>query len=208
VVAPADLVTNYGVDPVRYFFMREVPFGQDGNYSHEAIVARMNADLSNDLGNLAQRSLSMIAKNCDGKVPACGALTDADKEILTSVDALLAEVRVHHEDFAISRALDTIWKVVADTNRYFAGQEPWALKKTNPARMGTVLYVTAEVLRIVGILIQPYVPQSAAKLLDLLGVNARDFTDLPKRLASGGALPAPQPIFPRYVEEGEAPAKS
>jgi methionyl-tRNA synthetase len=207
VVAPADLVAEYGVDPVRYFFMREVPFGQDGNYSHEAIVARMNADLSNDLGNLAQRSLSMIAKNCDGKVPVCGALTDADKEILASADALLAEVRAQHADFAISRALDTIWKVVADTNRYFAGQEPWALKKTDPARMGTVLYVTAEVLRVVGILIQPYVPQSAAKLLDLLGVSARGFTDLPKRLASGVGLPAPAPIFPRYVEEGDSPAK-
>ncbi len=82
VVAPADLVAQYGVDPLRYFFMREVPFGQDGNFSHETIVARMNADLSNDLGNLAQRSLSMIAKNCGGKIPVCGALTNADKEIL------------------------------------------------------------------------------------------------------------------------------
>jgi methionyl-tRNA synthetase len=208
VVAPADLVAQYGVDPLRYFFMREVPFGQDGNYSHEAIVARMNADLSNDLGNLAQRSLSMIAKNCGGKIPACGALIEADKEILASADGLLAEVRLHHEAFAISRALDTIWKVVADTNRYFAAQEPWALKKTDPARMETVLYVTAEVLRIVGILVQPYVPQSAAKMLDLLGVSARSFADLPKRLVSGGTLPAPTPIFPRYVEEGETPAKT
>src|SRR3989337_1023406 len=109
VVAPADFVAEYGVDPVRYFFMREVPFGQDGNYSHEAIVARMNADLSNALGNLAQRSLSMIAKNCDGKVPVCGALMDADKEILVSADGLLAEVRACHADFVISRALDAIW---------------------------------------------------------------------------------------------------
>ena len=105
-------------------------------------------------------------------------------------------------------ALDTIWKVVADTNRYFAGQEPWALKKTDPARMETVLYVTAEVLRIVGILIQPYVPESAAKLLDLLGVTERGFADLPKRPVPGGVLPAPTPIFPRYVEEGDAPAKN
>ena len=208
VVAPADLVAQYGVDPLRYFFMREVPFGQDGNYSHEAIVARMNADLSNDLGNLAQRSLSMIAKNCGGKVPTFGPSTEADKEILGSADGLLAEVRLHHDAFAISRALDTIWKVVADTNRYFASQEPWALKKSDPARMETVLYVTAEVLRIVGILIQPYVPQSAAKLLDLLGVTERRFADLPKRLVSEGELPAPTPIFPRYVEEGETPAKS
>jgi methionyl-tRNA synthetase len=206
VVAPADLVAQYGVDPLRYFFMREVPFGQDGNFSHEAIVARMNADLSNDLGNLAQRSLSMIAKNCGGKIPACGTLANADKEILASADALLAEVRIQHEAFAISRALDTIWKVVADCNRYFAGQEPWALKKTDPVRMETVLYVTAEVLRIIGILVQPYMPQSAAKLLDALDVDARGFADLGKRLVSGRALPVPTPIFPRFVEEGETPA--
>ena len=208
VVSPDDLVARYGVDPVRYFFMREVPFGQDGNYSHEAIVARMNADLSNDLGNLAQRSLSMIAKNCGGKIPVCGPLSAADKDIMAAADGLLAEVRIQHDAFAISRALDTIWKVVADTNRYFAGQEPWSLKKTDPPRMETVLYVTAEVLRIIGILIQPYVPQSATKLLDALSVEQRNFVDLPKRLVSGIALPAPAPIFPRFVEAGETPAKT
>ena len=207
VVSPADLVAQYGVDPVRYFFMREVPFGQDGNYSHEAIVARMNAELSNDLGNLAQRSLSMIAKNCGGRIPVFGPFSDADKEILSAVDGLLSEVRSHHQAFAISRALDTIWKVVADTNRYFASQEPWALKKTDPARMETILYVTAETLRMIGILIQPYMPQSAAKLLDALIVKKRNFVDLPQRLVPGKALPAPTPIFPRFVEQGEAPAK-
>ena len=207
VVAPADLVRTYGVDQTRYFFLREVPFGQDGNYSHEAIVNRINADLANDLGNLAQRSLSMIAKNCGAKVPACGVLADADKEILGAADAIHAEARAAHAANAINKALDAIWKVVADANRYFAGQEPWALKKTDPARMETVLYVTAEVLRIVGTLAQPYVPASAAKLLDLLAVPAeqRSFADLDKRLVSGTALPAPSPIFPRYVEEGETP---
>ncbi len=207
VVAPADLVRNYGLDQTRYFFLREVPFGQDGNYSHEAIVNRVNADLANDLGNLAQRSLSMIAKNCGGKIPTCGALSDADKDILGGADAILAEARVHHDAYAINKALDAIWKVVADANRYFASQEPWALKKTDPARMDTVLYVTAEVLRIIGILAQPYVPGSAAKLLGVLAVpeGERCFADLGKRLISGTPLPAPTPIFPRYVEEGEAP---
>ncbi len=206
VVAPADLVREYGVDQTRYFFLREVPFGQDGNYSHEAIVNRVNADLANDLGNLAQRSLSMVAKNCAGRVPVCGALTDADREILASADAILVEARAQLDAYAINKALDAIWKVVADANRYFAGQEPWALKKTDPARMETVLYVTAEVLRIIGILAQPYVPQSASKLLDLVAVLAdkRQFADLGQRLVSGTMLPAPSPIFPRYVEEGEA----
>ena len=207
VVAPADLAARYGVDQLRYFFMREVPFGQDGNYSHEAIVARINADLANDLGNLAQRSLSMIAKNCGSKVPELGALGDADTEILASADALLAEARVQHDLYAINRALDAIWKVVADANRYFAGQEPWALKKTDPARMATVLHVTAEVLRVIGILVQPYMPGAAAKLLDLLAVPAgrRMFAHIGDRLVAGVPLPAPPPIFPRYVEEGETP---
>ncbi|MGQ0484839.1 MAG: methionine--tRNA ligase [Hyphomicrobiales bacterium] len=210
VVAPADLAARYGVDQLRYFFLREVPFGQDGNYSHEAIVARINADLANDLGNLAQRSLSMIARNCGGKVPELGRLSEADKAILAGTDGLLADARGQHEVHAMNRALDAIWKVVADANRYFAGQEPWALKKTDPPRMETVLHVTAEVLRVIGILVQPYLPAAAAKLLDLLAVpvGRRMFAHIGDRLAAGTPLPAPQPIFPRYVEEGETPAKA
>jgi methionyl-tRNA synthetase len=188
--------------------MREVPFGQDGNYSHEAIVSRVNADLANDLGNLAQRSLSMIAKNCGGRVPNCGTLSSEDKIMLDATAALFAECRAMHEVYAINRALDAIWKVVADANRYFAAQAPWALKKTDPARMETVLFVTAEVLRQVGILIQPYMPASAGRLLDLLSVpaQARMFSALKDPLVSGIQLPAPNPVFPRYVEKEEESA--
>ncbi|NNE22154.1 MAG: methionine--tRNA ligase [Rhizobiales bacterium] len=204
VIDPASLVAQYGVDQVRYFFMREVPFGKDGNYSHEAIVTRINADLANDLGNLAQRSLSMIAKNCDGKVPACGDLTDSDREMLAMVDGLLAEIRPHHEVQALNKALDAIWRVIAEANRYFAGQEPWALKKTDPDRMATVLYVTAEIVRQVAILVQPYMPDSGARLLDLLSVpdELRGFASLgaERRLETGTEIPAPSGVFPRYVE--------
>jgi methionyl-tRNA synthetase len=203
VVSANDLVQRYGVDAVRYYFMREVPFGQDGSYSSEAIIARMNAELANDLGNLAQRSLSMINKNCAAQVPAPGTPSAADAEMLAAADALLGECQRHHADFAISKAMDAIWRVVADANRYFAGQEPWALKKTDPARMNTVLWTTAEVLRMVGLLIQPYVPQSSAKLLDLLAIpqDRQSFAHFSARLVAGTALPAPQPVFPRYVEE-------
>ena len=208
VVDPFALTEHYGVDPVRYFFLREVPFGQDGNYSHEAIVGRINADLANDLGNLAQRSLSMIAKNCDGRLPEPGAFTDADTRILDMADATLETVREAMERQAIHRGLEAIWAVVAEANRYFAGEEPWALKKTDPVRMGTVLYVTAEVVRQVAILAQPVVPASAARMLDLLVVPeaARDFASLGSagRLAGGTELPAPQPVFPRYVDKDEA----
>jgi len=210
VVDPFVLVKDYGVDPLRYFLLREVPFGQDGNYSREGIVQRINADLANDLGNLAQRSLSMIAKNCGGRVPRPGALSEADRTILASADAALRRVEGAIDDFAIHRALEIIWALVADANRYFAGEEPWAHKKTNPERMGTILYVAAEVTRQIAILVQPVMPESAGRLLDQLGIagDARSFAALgPKgRLKPGTALPPPQPVFPRHVEAEEIPA--
>ena len=204
VIDPFALVEHYGLDQVRYFLLREVPFGQDGNYSHEAIVNRTNADLANDLGNLAQRSLSMIAKNCGGKVPAKGELQDADKAILQMALDALETGRKAMKDQAIHHALAAVFAVVAEANRYFAGQEPWALRKTDPARMETVLWTTAETVRRVAILCQPYMPESASKLLDLLAIapDARKFANVSEasELQPGQELPAPQGVFPRYVE--------
>ena len=155
VIDPFSMVDHYGRDQVRYFFLREVPFGRDGNYSHEAIVGRINADLANDLGNLAQRSLSMIGKNCDGKIPVPRALSKDDQALLSAADKLLDEARDAMEAQELHRMLTAIWAVVADANRYFAGQEPWSLKKTDPDRMNTVLWATAETIRKVAILVQP-----------------------------------------------------
>jgi methionyl-tRNA synthetase len=204
VLDPFNLVAAYGVDQLRYFFLREVPFGQDGSYSHELIVNRINADLANDFGNLAQRSLSMINKNCDGRLPVPGAFTADDEAMLAATDALLEKARAAMGEFAIHQVLNDIWAVVADANRYFAAQAPWVLRKTDPARMGTVLYVTAELLRQTAILAQPVIPDAAAKLLDLLAISpdARDFAHLgaSHRMAAGAELPAPTGIFPRYVE--------
>jgi methionyl-tRNA synthetase len=209
VVDPFDLVKGYGVDQVRYFFLREAAFGQDGTYSHEAIVNRINADLANDLGNLAQRSLSMIHRNCDGKVPEPGALSEADKTILTAADALYGKAREAMNRQGIKHYLDAVWAVVADANRYFAGEEPWAKRKTDPARMGTILYVTAEAVRQVAILAAPVVPAAAGKLLDGLGQEAgtRSFRALGEagRLRAGTPIPAPTGVFPRYVESGAEP---
>jgi methionyl-tRNA synthetase len=208
VIDPFTLADAYGVDQLRYFFLREVPFGQDGNYSHEVIVNRINADLANDLGNLAQRSLSMIAKNCDGAVPEPGEFAQADRDLLALAEGLPEKGRAAMRDFALHTALADLWAVVAEANRYFAAQEPWRLRKSDPARMGTVLYVTAEVLRAIGIMAQPFVPVAAEKLLDLLGVAAEERTlariGSGHRLAPGTSLPQPQPIFPRYVEPEEA----
>ncbi|GAA4471398.1 methionine--tRNA ligase [Rhodococcus olei] len=202
VVDPLALVEEYGLDAVRYFLLREISYGQDGNYSHDAIVTRMNADLSNELGNLAQRSLSMVAKNCDGQVPTPGAFTDADTALLAQADALLTKVRAEFDVQAIHLGLEAIWHVLGETNRYFSAQEPWVLRKTDPARMATVLYVTLEVVRIVGILVQPVMPDAADKILSVLGQRAesRQFADIPTRIVAGTPLPAPAPVFPRYVE--------
>jgi methionyl-tRNA synthetase len=207
VIDPQALADAYGVDQLRYFFLREVPFGQDGNYSHEAIVNRINADLANDLGNLAQRSLSMIAKNCEGRVPQPGPFSAADEVLLASVDGLLAKSRAAMGDFAIHALLADIWAVIGDANRYFASEAPWVLRKSDPARMATVLYVTAEALRSFGILCQPVLPAAASALLDLVAVapDARGFDRLGEggRLVPDTRLPPPAPIFPRYVEPEE-----
>jgi methionyl-tRNA synthetase len=210
VIDPFALADAYGVDPLRYFLLREVPFGQDGHYSHEAIVARTNADLANDLGNLAQRSLSMIGKQLGGVLPQPGALNDNDKAMLASADAMLGNAREQMKTQQLHQVLGQVWSVVAEANRYFAGEAPWAAAKTDPQRMGTILYVTAEVIRQVGILAQAFMPGSAKKLLDLLAVpeDERDFSRLggARRLAPGAALPPPAPVFPRYVEpEASAP---
>ncbi len=207
VIDPFTMAEHYGVDQMRYFFLREVPFGRDGNYSHEAIVNRINADLANDLGNLAQRSLSMIAKNCEGVLPECGPLCADDEDILKAADTVIETARTAMDAQAIHRALEAIWSGVADANRYFAAAEPWALKKSDPERMGTVLYVTAEVVRQIAVLAQAIMPVSSAKMLDLLAVpaGARDFTHLGEagRLKPGTPLPKPEGIFPRYVEPEE-----
>jgi methionyl-tRNA synthetase len=206
VVDPFNLAEQYGVDQLRYFLLREVSFGQDGSYSHEAIVNRTNADLANDLGNLAQRSLSMIAKQYGGVLPEPGAFSENDKAILAQADAMLEQARTAMATQQIHQALNAIWAVVAEANRYFAGEAPWALAKTDPAKQATVLYTTAEVVRQVAILAQPVMPASCAKLLDVLGIpeDARNFADIPTRIKPGTQLPTPTGVFPRYVEPAAA----
>jgi methionyl-tRNA synthetase len=204
VIDPFALADAYGVDQLRYFFLREVPFGQDGNYSHEAIVNRINADLANDLGNLAQRSLSMVARQLGGILPKPGPYSSADEQILASADGMIDKAREAMKTQQLHQVLNAVWAVVAQTNRYFAAEAPWALAKTDLVRQGTVLYVTGEVLRQVAILSAAFMPSSAAKLLDLLGIPAgeRQFRDIggSRRIAPGTTLPAPSAVFPRYVE--------
>ena len=208
VVDPVALVENFGVDQVRYFLLREVPFGQDGSYSEDAIIGRINADLANELGNLAQRSLSMVNKNLDACVPEPGEFSAADSELLALADGLLPRVRAAFDEQAMHQGLEAIWLMLGAANRYFSAQEPWVLRKSAAAgdqvRFRTVLYATLEAVRVAALLIQPVMPDSASRLLDLLGQpeDSRDFAALATRLVPGTALPAPSGVFPRY----EAPA--
>jgi methionyl-tRNA synthetase len=202
---PHAMVAKYGLDQVRYFLLREIPFGNDGDFSHRAMVQRINSDLANGLGNLAQRVLSMINKNCAGQVPQPGAFTDADKTLLASAHGLVAKLRPLMVEQAFNRALEAIWQVVGEGDRYIDEQKPWTLKKTDPARMATVLYVLAETVRHLAILVQPFTPHSMAKMLDQLAAPAgvRNFATLGEggALKPGTPLPAPEGVFPRYVEE-------
>jgi methionyl-tRNA synthetase len=203
VIDPVKLVAQYGLDPVRYFLLREVPFGQDGDFSNAAMVRRTNTDLANDLGNLAQRVLSFVAKNAGGEVPKPGELAPADRSLLDAAAALLPVARAELDQQAFHKALEAFFAVVADANRYVDAQAPWTLRKTDPARMATVLYVLMETLRRVGFVLQPFMPTTIGRLLDQLAVGAdeRAFANWDKSLAAGTKLPAPAGLFPRYVED-------
>jgi len=203
VTDPFALIEEFGVDPVRYFFMRELVFGADGDYSPERIVNRSNADLANDFGNLAQRSLSMIARNCAGEVPAPAALSDTDEALLAACLAAVDAARAGIDRQHVHEAVAAVWKVAGEANRYFAREEPWALAKTDPERMATILYVTAETVRRLAILAQAFIPGSAGRILDLLAVGPghRSIADVATTLVPGTALPAPEPIFKRFERE-------
>ena len=208
VLSPYDLVHAYGLDQVRYYLMREVPFGQDGYVSQETLVGRINGDLANDLGNLAQRVLSIVNRNCGAAVPEPGVLTDDDEALLAAAHGLLEPLRATFGRQAFHRGLEEIWRLVGDANRYVDRQAPWRLRKTDPARMATVLYVLAETIRHLAVLVQPVMPASGARLLDQLGVpaEARDFAALGAAgaLKAGTALPDPEPVFPRIAAEQPA----
>ncbi|HEX9965698.1 MAG TPA: methionine--tRNA ligase [Allosphingosinicella sp.] len=213
VVAPAELIDRFGADAVRYFLMRDVTFGQDGSYSPEAIVARVNADLANSFGNLAQRTLSFIFKNCGGALPSGGRGEGADEELLSLVRRTTAlDLPTLFADLQLSQGIEAWIRAVFACNQYIDAQAPWAQRKTDPERMTAVLATLCEAIVDLAIAIAPVVPESATRLLDQMGVpaQARDFTALADtgryaRLAAAGlALSAPTPIFPRLELPEEA----
>jgi methionyl-tRNA synthetase len=211
VVDPLEMAKAYGVDQLRYFLLREVSYGQDGSYSHEAIVNRANAELANSFGNLAQRVLSMIFKNLGGALPEAGQAAEDIDLIVRVSEACTVELAREFDQFAFSVGIEAWLRAVFACNQYVDTQAPWALRKTNPQRMEAVLGTLFVCIRDLAIAISPVVPTSAAKLLDLMGIAAeeRDLAALLDRgwydrlRGSGFKLGAPVPIFPRleFAEE-------
>jgi methionyl-tRNA synthetase len=202
VIDARDLVATYGLDQVRYYLLREKPFGGDGSITYKGIATRINVELANDLGNLAQRTLSLVARNCEGRLPGRGHTTPADTELTEAAAALPGLLRERLDRQLFLEALDEVWKVIRAGNGYIDRQAPWALRRTDPARMATVLRSLADALRVIATVLQPFMPDSMGRMLDQLGVpqDARQLADLAVPLPDATALPAPQGVFPRYVE--------
>lgn len=202
VLSPTGLVETYGLDQIRYLLLREIPHGQDGNFNHEHAVQRMNSDLANGIGNLAQRTLSMIYKNCDGIFPQAGTYTAEDEALLNSAQKqLVALMQKEMESFAVHKALAMVMSVVSEADSYVDAQAPWTLKKEDPERMKTVLYVLAEVVRCIAIALQFATPNATEKLLDQLKVPADQRLFMHTRpeyaLKAGTAIDKPEGVFPR-----------
>lgn len=203
VVDPFDLAQRFGTDQVRYFLLREVPFGGDGEFSEEALSLRINSQLSNELGNLAQRVLSMIAKNLpNGFSAQAEGMGSMEEELLKEAYALPDELRLHIDQQALHKYGDAVWKVVASGNKYIDHSKPWALAKERSPDLEKVLYATTELLRCLGIVLQPVVPVGAEKLLDQLGVpqSKRGLAQLvwsERRPFDQLHIKSPTPIFPR-----------
>ncbi len=201
VIEARKLADLYGLDQVRYFLLREKPFGADGTISDQALVTRINVELANELGNLAQRTLTLIARNCESKLPSRGAATAEDRELLGAANELLPLLRERMDRQVFHDALEEVWKVIRAANAYIDRQAPWSLRRTDPVRMACVLRALDDVLRVVATLLQPFMPGSMGRLLDQLGAGegVRSFADLNTPLPDGMPLPPPEGVFPRYV---------
>ncbi len=207
VVEPNMLVDKYGVDPIRYFLLREVPFGLDGDFSHTALIHRINSDLANDLGNLVSRSTAMISKYFDGVLPAPGPLIPVDAPFVARFPQAVKAVDALMDELAFNKALQAIWDLVSAANKYIDETAPWALAK-DPAdreRLGTVMYNLLEGLRIIALLIGPFMPATAASIAVILGNDPQDLT-IEGRDEWGGLHPGSQiekaaPLFPRIESE-------
>tara|TARA_R110000868_G_scaffold189695_1_gene432915 strand:+ start:99130 stop:100656 length:1527 start_codon:yes stop_codon:yes gene_type:complete len=205
VIDPKEITETYGCDQVRYFIMREISFGSDGDFSKKRLVERINSDLANSLGNLFQRVLSMVAKNCDGAVPHYGDLSAEDQAYIAHFNGVIQNVRADIETLAFNKALDKTWFLIHEANKYMDAMQPWMLKKDNPKKMAHVLRILMESFKYITALIKPFMPQAAAEFEKQLNWSFENYAELEEgsffKLPEGGAIDKPTGVFMRIQEE-------
>ncbi len=170
-IDPLEIIKNYGLDQFRYFMLREVPFGNDGDFSLLALKNRINDDLVNDLGNLCQRSLSMIVKNLDGVIPSIEELSKSEETLLNKYEILVSECSQLIDEQLIHEYIKKIWKYINEINKYFNDKKPWEALKNDHKKFSNIIAISAELVKRVGLLINPIMPESSFKLLRILNVN-------------------------------------
>jgi methionyl-tRNA synthetase len=206
VVEPNMLVDTYGIDPIRYFLLREVPFGLDGDFSHSALVHRINSDLANDLGNLVSRSTAMLNKYFGGTLPAPTTAADIDQPFIDQFPAKLALIDQQMNDLAFNKALLSIWELISSANKYIDDTAPWALAKdeAQKERLGTVMYNLLEAVRLVGLMVAPFMPDTGKRIMEILGLDSDNLTldgqDQWGGLQAGATIEKAPPMFPRIEE--------
>ena len=198
VIDPVSIIDEYGLDQFRYFLLREVPFGNDGDFSIKALKNRVNSDLSNDLGNLCQRSLTMIEKSFDSVIPSPSDLTDKHIKLIKNfnhrLDQLIDKINVQD----ITGYIKNVWELISLSNKFFNDSKPWELKKNNVSEYKNILYVTANLIKQIGILINPIMPETSEKILHMLNINdINQFHQLDDIDISGLKLNEITPLFPR-----------